>query len=331
MLYYYNNTENRNCQDVLIDKSSTGRERPWANYKFINCLLSDAYLEIDQKKVKRLNDCSVFLKFLVDDAGKKTLIDTTSCRVRLCPICTWRRSLKSYANTLKIVNYLISHREKYGRLRFLFVTLTVKNCAGEDLIETIDGMFYSFKKLNHLKIIEDNFLGSVRNFEVTHNCDINSESYDTYHPHIHFMVAVRQSYFNSGNYITKFKLSELWKKCLKVNYDPIVDIRVIRPNGKGSIAGAVAECSKYSAKSSDYVIPEDWDLSVETVKILDKALSNRRLVNYSGIFREAKNELKIEDKDEDLIYITGKVEDVENTVEETYVWDIKRRNYFLLK
>src|SRR5699024_12236935 len=44
-------------------------------------------------------------------------------------------------------------------------------------------------------------------------------------------------------------------KALKINYDPVVDIRPIKPNKKGDtdIQAAVKETSKYSVKSADFL------------------------------------------------------------------------------
>ena len=64
----------------------------------------------------------------------------------------------------------------------------------------------------------------------------------------------------------------------------IVDVRKI----KGDTAKAVAEATKYAAKSKDYIVLDDWDLTVETVRGLDKALHKRRLVGFGGLLAEAR-------------------------------------------
>lgn len=80
--------------EQLSDKGRGGKERPWRAYKMANELLAMAYDDVDGKKADRLRACGKVLTFLVDEYGKKKLTNAESCRVRLCPLCTWRRSLK---------------------------------------------------------------------------------------------------------------------------------------------------------------------------------------------------------------------------------------------
>lgn len=309
----------------LSDKGRNGKERPWRKYKMANEYLSIAYQEIDRKKADRLKSCGKVLAFDVDAQGNKKLVQAESCRVRLCPLCSWRRSLKSYYNTMKIVDYINEH---YSNTAYIFVTLTVQNCKADKLSDTLDLLFSALKRLTSLKDIKAVWRGSVRNVEVTHNVDINNAWYDTYHPHIHMLVAVNKSYFKDKRYISRAKLAQLWQECLRVDYLPQVDIRAC----KGSDAHAVAECSKYATKASDYLIFDDWDLTVETVRTLDKALANRRLINYSGLFRDVKRILALDDvEDGDLVNIGDNAEIGETVKREYYFWYSGYRQYYNVK
>lgn len=310
---------------VLTDKGRNGKERPWRRYKMANEYLSIAYEEIDKKKANRLKACGKVLSFDVDSQGNKRLASAESCRVRLCPLCSWRRSLKSYYNTMKIVDYINEH---YNNTAYIFVTLTVQNCKADKLSDTLDLLFSSLQRLTQLKDIKAVWRGSVRNVEVTHNVDVESAWFDTYHPHIHMLVAVNKSYFKDKRYISRAKLAQLWQECLRVDYLPQVDIRAC----KGSDAKAVAECSKYATKASDYLIFDDWDLTVETVRTLDKALANRRLINYSGLFRDVKRILALDDvEDGDLVNIGENTEIGEVVNREYYFWYSGYRQYYSVK
>ena len=50
------------------------------------------------------------------------------------------------------------------------------------------------------------------------------------HPHFHILIQVSPSYGkNKGYYISQSEFTDLWQNALKVDYKPIVDVRVIRP------------------------------------------------------------------------------------------------------
>lgn len=329
---------------ALTDKGRNGRERPWRAYKMANEYLSMAYESINESKAERLKSCGKVLTFTVDrQTGQKVLTNAESCRVRLCPLCSWRRSLKNFWNTIAIVKWLQANesRQEVGKFSYIFITLTVKNCRGDALSATIDDLFAAVKRLYERKEIKKAWLGMVRNLEVTHNVDTNSKDYDTFHPHFHMIAAVRPSYFTSRDYISQKRLQALWKECLRVDYDPVVDIRRVRgrasPEGENAsgcdAAKAVAECSKYAAKAADYIIPDDWDLTVDTVRVLDAALDRRRLINYSGIFREVKQKLHLEDcEDGDLVKVGEEMPKLgEDTYMESYWWYSGYRQYYKIE
>lgn len=313
-----------NALTALSDAGRGGRERPWRAYKMANELLSQAYSGFNDSKASRLSLCGKSLTFIVDDSGNKKLINAESCRVRLCPLCAWRRSLKNFWNTMHILNFWQQEGNEYS---FIFLTLTVRNVEGVELSSTLDALFGAFQRFSQRDAVRKVFLGMVRNVEITHNINPKSESYDTFHPHIHCIVAVKPSYFKSHDYLSQKRITALWREALRADYDPIVDVRRV----KGSDAHAVAECSKYAAKAADYIIPDDWDLTVATVKILDRALDRRRLIAYTGVFRKAMNALKLEDAEDGDLNNVDSLDDValgEHTRVETYYWYSGYRQYY---
>ena len=62
-------------------------------------------------------------------------------------MCAWRRSLKIFGQVSKVMD----HVEKNYNYRYIFLTLTVKNCYGEDLKDTLDLMTSAFNKMNQRK------------------------------------------------------------------------------------------------------------------------------------------------------------------------------------
>ena len=280
--------------EILTDKSATGRERPWREKKMANQLLALAYDKVNEKKASRLRDCGTFLAFNLREDGSKKLRTMSSCHVRLCPLCAWRRSLKVHAHTVQILDAM------QGEYAYVFLTLTVRNCAGNQLASELDKLMVAWNRFAGYKAVKAAVKGWYRGLEVTHNVNPLSASYDTFHPHFHCLLAVNKSYFTSRNYLKKSDWAQLWQRALRVDYEPVVDVRRV----KGTTSAAVAEAAKYTVKDADYIRPDDWDLTVDTVKILDFALDGRRLVAYGGEMKEWHKKLNLDDEvDGDLINV----------------------------
>lgn len=332
-MYNNLNTGLLTCQEVNIselvalnDSDNRGKKRKWKEYKTMNECLSNVYSAFDLKKSSRLADCCTQLAYNIDDSGKKHLHSANLCKIRLCPLCAWRRSLRLYSDAMRCIDYLNAQ----CNYQYIFITLTIKNCQRDELVSTIDKLYSAVHKLDKRKEISA-WAGWIRNLEVTHNIDVTSSSYDTYHPHFHQLVAVKSSYFTRGNYISKRKLRALWADCLGITdneYRQQLQVNIKRCHG--NTPKQVAEISKYASKANEYIIADDYDLSVDTVRTLDDALRNRRLINYAKCFREAKRHLKIADIEQaDLIHI----DDDNNISEEPknveiYWWYSGYRNYY---
>ena len=81
-------TPDPSTNEVLDDRTSTGRLRPWREFKLANELLSAHYEEIDPSKAERLRNCATYLAYQKSGAdGQKVLYHAFFCRVRLCPFC----------------------------------------------------------------------------------------------------------------------------------------------------------------------------------------------------------------------------------------------------
>lgn len=302
-------------QAVLHDVSSTGRERPWREHKVSAEYLAMAYDSVDPAKAERIRECSKELTFRMSPEGLR-LANAWFCRVRLCPTCTWRKSLKVGAQMHTIMAQIAADQLK---LRYVMLTLTMRNVSGDQLTDALDLLNGAFQRLTQRKRVKDAMKGWYKGIEITHNLKD-----DTYHPHIHAILAVPPSYFGKG-YIKQDDWTSLWKDALRADYTPIVDIRTV----KGNTAAAVAEAAKYTMKPSDYIIPDDWDMTVDTVRLLDAVLANRRFVAYGGIFKEIARKLKLKDveDDTDLVHIDGDEPDGPSDAEITFVWYSGYRQY----
>lgn len=316
-----------------------------------NEMLSIAYEVVDPAKAARLRECASVLTFRRYDDNTLKLDSMTSCRVRLCPMCAWRRSLRNFYNNLAIARYLDSQPQGGA---WLALTLTVKSCTGDVLSEQIDNLFYAYNKLMKQKAVKSVVKGFYRGLEVTHDCEQfisrksflrrkkwlvsqglnvgdDNPTFDCYHPHFHVLIHTNQSYFSDSRYyMSTVAWAEAWKQALGVDYTPSVKVQRVKSFGSSGIAGSVAEISKYSVKDTDYIYPEDWDLTIDTVRVLDAALANRRLIAYGGDCREAKKLLQLADADTgDLVAVSDDTtsDDGKAYTLESYFWQTGYSQY----
>ena len=315
----------------MIDISRNGKEIPWQEKKTKTFSVAESFDRLGNfNKARKLRDCGTFLAFkryLADNSLK--LHSANFCKIRLCPLCSWRRSLKIFGQVSQIMN--VAQKEKEHE--FLFLTLTVKNCPGKDLSKTLDMMLQGYDKMFKRACIKKAILGSFRALEITHNTNKYSQNYDTYHPHFHCVLMVNKSYFNGhlGNYLTQQKWVDLWQDVIGADYAPLVDIRKIDKTGKG-IEKAVAEVAKYSVKDADFLSPDEA-LQDKAIMVLDEALANRRLISFRGEFAKIQKQLALDDAlDGDLVHCDGDDElrsDLEFVIEK-YRWNVGYRQYCLL-
>lgn len=283
------------CQDE-IDKKFEPK-------KLLSEQLASAYLRIADwfpagspdfnhlfSKYKHVYDCGSYLEFSVGPQSRK-LTHAFFCKDRLCPMCNWRRSLKTFGQVSQITSMI---EDKY---LFLFLTLTVRNVSCSDLSPTIDRMFKGWDKILHSKFYKDSFLGAIRVLEVTYN-----PKSDTYHPHLHIILAVAPDYFQK-RYVPRTKWLSVWQEAYGDRTITQVHVEKIYGKSVGSnpLAAACAEISKYSVKF--HKLPSD-----EVIYTLYDALYHRRLITFSGVFFQARKALKLDDPvDGDLINVDDSV------------------------
>lgn len=305
--------------EILQDYSSTGKERPWNLHKKENLRLVELYKKARTKDISLISDSRLFdlehcgdtLTFLQNVEGKKKLKTANFCRIRLCPMCQWRRSLKMFSQVKKITDKILENDKS---TRFIFGTFTIKNTDAENLEACINILNKKFKYLVDqkktfapAKKLKQNLLGYLKAVEVTYNSKDK-----TYHPHLHVIFAVKSTFFkNKQNYMTKKEWIELWQKALNVDYKPQTDIRAIKTNtGK-----AIAEVAKYPAKVAPILSLND-DEAIEVLKTLTSSLNKKRFVAYGGIFKTIKQELKLADieTDKDLVNVDTEQQERFNAV-----------------
>jgi len=178
----------------------------------------------------------------------------------------------------------------YPTARWIFLTLTVRNCAITDLRSTIQHMNRSFNRMTKRPEFAANTIGWIRSTEVSRGRDGSA------HPHFHLLIMVRPSYFGKG-YVTQARWTELWKESAKLDYTPIVHVQAIK-NRRGSehpLRGAIAETLKYSTKPED-LMDRKWLLE------LTSQVHKLRFIGSGGLLKEVLRESE-EETDEDLMLL----------------------------
>ena len=314
--------------EILSDKDKNGKERPWRDNKLKTLTLAESYKRLGMKKAYRVAECGTYLEYkeyFSDNTIK--LHNANFCKVRLCPMCAWRRSLKIYGQVSKVMDQATKDKD----YRFLFLTLTVRNCEGDELSQTIDNLFHAYKKMSERKKFKNAVKGWFRALEVTHNLE-----QDTYHPHFHIILMVNKSYFNDKRlYMSQAEWTDIWKSCLKVDYLPTVDIRTFKSKTKAETSKSVAEVATYTVKDNDYIVKDDdgtvnEELTDSAVWILDNALAYRRLVAFGGELKKIHKALNLDDAEEGDLINTDNDEEIREDLDyqiKIYGWKVGYNQY----
>lgn len=273
-------------------------------------LLVLSYLRLGyDKKAQNVANCGTYLEFAKYADAQYKLHRANFCRDRLCPLCSWRRSRKVFGQISQIMNLIEKDYE------FIFLTLTVRNCEGEDLPATIDKMNRAWRRFLRYTRIKNICKGFFKALEITFN---KKREFDPFHPHFHIIIAVPKNYFKSEDYIKHDEWLNLWRKAMQDPKITQVDVRKVQPKDATdsgadfadaikSVSASVREIAKYSVKASHYLFIDEH-LTDYCVSIFTDALKGRRLCALGGCFDEAHKKLQLDDSEQgDLIHLDGDV------------------------
>jgi hypothetical protein len=171
--------------------------------------------------------------------------------------------------------------------RWLFLTLTVRNCPITDLRATIRDMNKAWQRLIKRPEFASNVQGWIRTTEVTRGRD------DTAHPHFHVLLMVRPSYF-THHYVKHERWADLWRECARLDYQPSVHITAVKPKpgtSESPMRRAVYETLKYS------VTPED--MQGEWLIELTRQVHKLRFIASGGALKNVLRET--EETEQDLL------------------------------
>ncbi|MBW1012207.1 protein rep, partial [Escherichia coli] len=302
-------------------------DKTWDEHRSISDDVGGIYLRAAgfERYGERVEGCSGILRFgwsTNEETGETRLRlrDARFCRVRHCPICQWRRPLMWQARFYQSLPKIVA---EYPDARWLFLTLTVRNCPITELGDTLTVMNAAFQRLKDRKEFRG-VLGWVRTTEVTRGKDGSA------HPHFHTLLMVSPSMLSGDGYVKHARWVELWRDCLRVEYDPNVDIRVVKSrkpkDGESlpcsvvdQLRGVVVETLKYSTKPADRLVDPEWFLE------LTRQVHKRRFVATGGVLKDV---LQLErETNEDLIMADGMAEGADDGSRLAFSWRAVAKTY----
>jgi plasmid rolling circle replication initiator protein Rep len=231
---------------------------------------------IHNKYFHRQQKCANYLTFAITSEGMKlrqTYWTTKSgkkmpkirfCRSPGCVLCEGRRAACWQCRGFKVAPRVLAD---YPGCVLLFLTLTLKNPLIDDLADCLAAMQEAWRQMSReYRVIKTKLgkvlrtegnpywqaLGWLKSLEITKSGDNHC------HPHYHIMLLMPPKYFRSiggfSGYMKTEEWAEMWGKYMKLEYQPITDIRKIEGNWKQ----AIPEICKYTTKPSDLIESQDW-------------------------------------------------------------------------
>lgn len=306
-------------QDTSLSSYSPD-DKPWDVHrkeaqtieKMLSMYEEDEWLKSLRDRIVQCSPWLVFAHTATPDERGKTfkLHETTFCRVRGCPVCQWRRSLRHTARFLEMLPSLLSD---YSNHKWVFLTLTVKNCDINDLRATVKDLGRAWQRLSQRQEFRAAVKGYVKNIEVTRASDGSA------HPHMHVLLFVPNGYFKKPElYITQARWTELWKDALRVDYTPVVNVKGLR----GKVEDAAREVLKYATKPEDLTADANW-----LVRYL-KQVHNLRFLSTGGII---KDYLSTEEPDADEMIVPGQEDVIDDSgvlALTRFDWNRKKTGYY---
>lgn len=279
-------------------------EQNHAKHKLMN---NDMIIKLKKcsfdKEAELVSGCGTRISFSIQEHiqtkdTRRRLKKANFCKFRFCSTCNWRRNLNINRELLQAFEAVEARRSVF----YLFLTLTIKNCKTSDLKATVKHMNDSFKRMSKTKAYKKTILGHFKALEIVGDKTKDGEV----HPHFHIILIVSSSYFNGNYYIKHEQWIEMWKKALRVDYKPVVDVRRIKSkktrSGKTltALQSAVFEVAKYSVKHTILTDKEDDEFS-------SIIMQTRRMRFFStgGILKDMINLQKC---DEELIKMNEELE-----------------------
>lgn len=264
-------------------------------------LLEKYYPDEFARQVERLRATAALLGFAWEDEpdGRRLRLYTAwFSKWRHDPVTAWRRALKWRHRWFKAIPFIL---DQYPSYIWLSLTLTWRNCDVSGLKSSIQAANRAFRKfLKRKEFTSFESMGYCKAVEVTYS----KNEVGNAHPHFHIILMLPSSYCKGGTYITHGRFVEMWRSCMKVDYDPSITVKRIKPkkgvefygpnNINPAMTSAILEVAKYPVKSADLLQDPEW------TREYIQQVHRMRFVEIGGALKPFFVD---EDEQDDLIHI----------------------------
>lgn len=223
----------------------------------------------------KIFQCAHSLAVYCHGSGNQ-LIDAWYCKHRSCPVCQWRKSLR-YCSRM---HQLLDQNPSLLQSKWLYLTLTVRNCPIEELRSTIEHMNQAFRRLMNRDFWKKNVVGGIKFIELG-EAGLETEYA---HPHFHCLLQVSPSMYEGKNYVSEDQWSDEWQQALQTYYSPIVNCRRLKNIG-GALKDQIVSYTRYSMKPTEIAFDKRWFL------VTEHQMRCLRLVEPFGVIRTMLSEL----------------------------------------
>lgn len=240
------------------------------------------------KRSANMLDCARWLNMtLCPTCGRAEVKRANLCRDRFCPTCTWRLSLRRFAEMCAVMAHVQDYGTAYSAS---FLTLTVKNCNPEDLRENLKKMSAAWNRLACGRQFKKMVVGWARSLEITYNAKTNQ-----FHPHYHVILLLDPEKVRAFS-VMQVWFRRKWARAIDEGYEPITDFRYIQAGDDvtgEAFEKAICETYKYTVKPDDMA-----DMPLGTLATFTQAVYNIRSAAYGGIIKAARMLLNFTDTEE---------------------------------
>lgn len=241
----------------------------------------------------RAVNCANFLCFkfeINEETGEiiLKLISADFCKLRHCPVCNWRRTLRLRASFFSFIKPFM---EKNPKARWIFLTLTAPNVPIENLGDQLTKMNQAWKRL-----IQRKSLGFVQGFIRSTEVTREQKRRNYAHPHFHCLLQVDPDYFRGSKYLSQEKWLKLWQEAMRDDSITMVNVKAVKKDI--SVDGIILEVTKaftYSIKLEEYKNPDEWLLEYF------RQVHRRRFIVAGGSLKDAIKDLREEDEDNESL------------------------------
>ena len=236
-----------------------------------------------KKLALSISNCADYINYaLCLDCNTLHFNGFSSCKERICPICSKKRSMLLFKRFVPVFRNLIKQGYYINGLNFTIVN-------NDNLKKSIEVLNKAFRILQHddknfRKEFNKRFIGGLRSLEIK-----IGENSKLWHPHLHCLV-VKNKFSRDFDF-----LSDAWNKAVKlaggkesettpglyglVSIFSLVDKKNTNTPLEKSIEVGTLETLKYITKF-------DYELDSERIPELITAIKGVRMLNTWGVLRK---------------------------------------------